>query len=128
LANVTGFVSVRLEKTLITPFFWPTKIRPSGANCATVGLVIPLSTTVSRNPFGSTDASAARLSPANDVTRSNASVTTTTRRIAADRGRSMPTPHFGRGTWRNLMMHTIRGGHRARHTIRRTRTYPAGIA
>jgi hypothetical protein len=86
-------VSVRLEKTLITPFFWPTKIRPSGANCTTVGLVIPLSTTVSRNPLGSTDASAARLSPANEAATSNASVTTTTRRIVSERERGILTPH-----------------------------------
>jgi hypothetical protein len=36
----------------------PTKIRPSGANCSTVGLVSPLSTTESRNPLGNVDAPA----------------------------------------------------------------------
>ena len=55
---MTGFVSVRLWKTLITPFFWPTKIRPSDANCSTVGFVSPLSATESRNPVGSVDAAA----------------------------------------------------------------------
>ena len=55
---MTGFVSVRLWKTLITPFFWPTKIRPSDANCSTVGLVSPLSTTESRKPVGSVEAPA----------------------------------------------------------------------
>jgi hypothetical protein len=42
----------------MTPFFCPTKIRPSGANCSTTGLVRPLSTTESRNPVGSVDAPA----------------------------------------------------------------------
>jgi len=57
-ATVTGLVSVRLWKTLITPFFWPTKIRPSAANCITVGLVSPLRTTESRKPVGNTEAPA----------------------------------------------------------------------
>jgi hypothetical protein len=55
---VTGFVSVKLWKTLMTPFFCPTKIRPSGANCSTTGLVSPLNTTTSRNPVGRVDAAA----------------------------------------------------------------------
>jgi hypothetical protein len=50
---------VRLWKTLITPFFWPTKMRPSPANCTWTGLVSPLKATVSRNPGGNVDAPAA---------------------------------------------------------------------
>jgi hypothetical protein len=72
-------------------------------------------------PVGLEGYPCAPLSPANDVTRSNASVTTTTRRIVADRERSMPTSHFGRGTWRNLMMRYDPGkspcqAHHPRHT------------
>jgi len=97
---VTGCVSVRLEKTLITPFFWPTNMRPSDANCTTVGFVIPLSATVSRNPMGSTEATAARPGPANettaatDGTRNDASAATTTRRAVFERRNSMPNPHL----------------------------------
>src|SRR5262245_62533739 len=82
-------------------------MRPSGANCTTVGLVMPLSTTVSWNPLGSTDASAARLSPASDVARSNASAATPTRRTLRERERRMPAPRApGPGPiWHPTMHH-----------------------
>src|SRR5260221_6463304 len=73
-------------------------MRPSDANCTTVGFAIPLSTTVSRNPLGSTDATAARFGPANAATtatagtRNDASAATTTRRVVAEHRNSMPIP------------------------------------
>jgi hypothetical protein len=54
-AKVSGLVSLRLWKTLMTPFFWPTKTRPSAANWTTVGLVNPVSTTESVKPVGRVD-------------------------------------------------------------------------
>src|SRR5262249_6326231 len=91
-------VSVSLEKTLITPFFWPTNMRPSDANCTTTGFVSPLSATVSRNPLGSTEATAARSGPANEPTTATASTTsdasaaTTNRRVVSERTNSTANP------------------------------------
>src|SRR6266516_929060 len=58
------------------PFFWPTKIRPSAANCSTVGLVSPLSTTESRNPLGNVDAPA-RPGPACAMSAAPSTIATT---------------------------------------------------
>jgi hypothetical protein len=53
---VVGDVAVRLEKTLIMPFFWATKTRPSAANRTAVGRDSPLlKTTVSWKLAGSTE-------------------------------------------------------------------------
>ena len=51
-AKTVGVVSERLSKTLISPLFSPTKIRPSEANWMTIGFTSPLNTTLSTNPVG----------------------------------------------------------------------------
>jgi hypothetical protein len=57
-ANTSGDGSDKLSKTLISPRFSATKIRPSAANWTAVGLVRPLRATVSRKPGGSVAAAA----------------------------------------------------------------------
>src|SRR5215210_7896888 len=55
------------------PFFWPTKIRPSGANCTTVGFVSPSITMLSWNPAAGVDAVAVEV--ASTRTAGNSAVT-----------------------------------------------------
>src|SRR5262245_31217527 len=49
-AKTTGEVSFTPAKTLMSPLFSATKIRPSDANYVTVGLTSPASATDSENP------------------------------------------------------------------------------